>query len=221
MDWDLIIFDCDGVLVDSEPIANRLVAKALTEAGLPISADGALDAFLGGKLTLIKQAAEQRLGRSLPADWVDQIYRQQFAAFERDLEKIPGIEAVLDAIDAAGVAICVGSNGPPEKMAVTLGLSGLASRFRGRIFSADHVGAAKPAPDLYLHCAAVMKCQPSRCAVIEDSPRGATAGVAAGMTVFGYAAGTDGAALRETGCAAVFCNMTALPALLRRQSPGR
>ena len=180
MDWDLIIFDCDGVLVDTEAIGNRLIADALTKAGLPMSADGALHEFLGGKLTLIKLGAEEKLGRKLPDDWVDKIYEQQFAEYRRGLDKISGIDGVLDEIASAGVPICVGSNGPPNKMEVTLGVTGLLPRFEGRIFSADHVGVAKPAPDLYLHCARQMGAEPARCAVIEDSPRGATAGVAGG-----------------------------------------
>lgn len=215
MDWDLIIFDCDGVLVDSEPIGNRLIAEALTEAGLPMSPGGALYEFLGGKLTLIKLGAEEKLGRKLPDDWVEKIYEKQFAAFHRELEKIPGIDGVLDAIDAAGVPMCVGSNGPPNKMEVSLGVTGLYPRFAGRIFSADHVGVAKPAPDLYLHCAKQLDVDPARCVVVEDSPRGATAGVAAGMTVFGYAADSDADKLRAVGCAGIFLEMEELPRLLR------
>jgi HAD superfamily hydrolase (TIGR01509 family) len=215
MDWDLIIFDCDGVLVNSEPIGNRLIAEALTEAGLPMSADGAIYEFLGGKLTLIKIGAEEELGRKLPDDWVERIYEKQFAEFHRSLEKIPGIDDVLDAIDAAGVLKCVGSNGPPNKMEVSLGVTGLYHRFQGRIFSADHVGVAKPAPDLYLYCAEKMGVDPARCVVVEDSPRGATAGVAAGMTVFGYGANSDVRKLRDVGCADVFTKMAALVGLLR------
>jgi HAD superfamily hydrolase (TIGR01509 family) len=215
MDWDLIIFDCDGVLVNSEPIGNRLIAEALTEAGLPMSADGAIYEFLGGKLTLIKIGAEEKLGRKLPDDWVERIYEKQFAEFHRSLKKIPGIDSVLDAIDAAGVLKCVGSNGPPNKMEVSLGVTGLYPRFQGRIFSADHVGVAKPAPDLYLHCAEKMGVEPARCVVVEDSPRGATAGVAAGMTVFGYGADSDVGKLRDVGCADVFTEMGALVGLLR------
>jgi HAD superfamily hydrolase (TIGR01509 family) len=215
MDWDLIIFDCDGVLVNSEPIGNRLIAEALTEAGLPMSADGAIYEFIGGKLTLIKIGAEEKLGRKLPDDWVERIYEKQFAEFHRSLEKIPGIDDVLDAIDAAGVLKCVGSNGPPNKMEVSLGVTGLYHRFQGRIFSADHVGVAKPAPDLYLYCAEKMGVDPARCVVVEDSPRGATAGVAAGMTVFGYGANSDVRKLRDVGCADVFTKMAALVGLLR------
>jgi HAD superfamily hydrolase (TIGR01509 family) len=215
MDWDLIIFDCDGVLVDSERIANRLVAEALTEAGLPISAGGAINDFLGGKLTLIKIGAEEKLGHKLPDDWVEKIYEKEFEAFHRELEKVPGIDGVLDAIEAAGVPMCVGSNGPPNKMEVSLGVTGLYPRFDGRIYSADHVGVAKPAPDLYLYCAKQMGVEPARCVVVEDSPRGAMAGVAAGMTVFGFGADSDAGKLRAVGCADVFMEMPELVGLLR------
>ena len=214
MDWDLVIFDCDGVLVDSEPIAHRLLVRALDEAGLSGAREHDYAAFLGGKLTQIRSAIEQRFSRTLPADWVERIYEQQFAAFRRELEKIDGVDTVLDALDAASVPYCVGSNGPPEKMEVTLGLTGLAPRFTGRVFSADHVGVPKPAPDLYLHCADRMRAHPARCAVIEDSPRGATAGVAAGMTVYGFAAASDAGALRRAGCRAVFDTMADLVGLL-------
>ena len=216
MDWDLVIFDCDGVLVDSEPIAHRLLVRALAEAGLPAVREHDYAVFLGGKLTETRRSVERQLGRTLPSDWVERIYEQQFAAFEHELEKIAGIDAVLDALDAAAVPYCVGSNGPPHKMAVTLGLTGLAPRFSDRVFSADHVGAPKPAPDLYLHCAERMGARPARCAVIEDSPRGATAGVAAGMTVFGFAATSDAGALREAGCRATVDAMADLVGLLRR-----
>ena len=216
MKWDLIIFDCDGVLVKTEAIANRLVAKALTEAGLPMSADCALQEYLGSKLTVIKRGAEEKLGRKLPDDWVEQIYDQQFAEYRRGLETIPGIEAVLDEIEVAGIPVCVGSNGPPNKMEVTLGVTGLLERFKGRIFSADDVKAAKPAPDLYLYCAERMGADPALCAVIEDSPRGAAAGVAAGMSVFGYAADSDPIKMRAVGCSDVFMRMDELVGLLRR-----
>jgi HAD superfamily hydrolase (TIGR01509 family) len=218
MDWDLIIFDCDGVLVNSEPIGNRLIAEALTEAGLPMSSDGALYEFLGGKLTLIKIGAEEKLGRKLPDDWVAKIYEKQFEAFHRELEKIPGIDGVLDAIEAASVPMCVGSNGPPNKMEVSLGITGLYPRFDGRIYSADHVGVAKPAPDLYLYCAEKMGVDPARCVVVEDSPRGATAGVSAGMTVFGFGADSDVDKLRAVGCTEVFMEMSELVGLLTGQA---
>ncbi|MBO93205.1 MAG: HAD family hydrolase [Nisaea sp.] len=203
MKWDLIIFDCDGVLVDSEAIGNKFIAEALTELGIQTSADEALAEFLGGKLTQIKLAVERRLDRNLPDDWVDKIYEKQFAEFRKSLKPINGIEAVLQELEKNAVLMCVGSNGPVNKMDVSLSVTGLASYFNGRIFSADHVGVPKPAPDLYLYCAKQLNCLPQRCLVVEDSPRGATAGVSAGMTVFGYAGTGNNNDLQKAGCSKV------------------
>ena len=212
----LVIFDCDGVLVDSESIGNQFIAKALTEAGIPMSAEGALDEFLGGKLTQIKIDAELKLRRVLPSDWVEKIYEKQFLEFQRNLKTINGIEKVLDVLYENGVQICVGSNGPPNKMEVSLGVTGLKTRFEGRIFSADHVTKPKPEPDLYLFCAKQMNVEIQNCLVIEDSPRGAMAGIAAGMTVFGYAGSTNSSSLMDVGCAKVFGTMEELAEYFRR-----
>ncbi|MBH67794.1 MAG: hydrolase [Rhodospirillaceae bacterium] len=214
MNWHLIIFDCDGVLVDSEGIANRLIAEALTELGILTSAEEALSEFLGGKLTHIKVGLECKLGITLPEDWVNGIYEKQFVEFKKNLKSIPEIEKVLETIKAAGIPMCVGSNGPPNKMEVSLGVTGLKHYFEGRIFSADHVGIPKPAPDLYLYCAGQMGVKPKNCLVIEDSPRGAKAGVTAGMTVFGYAGTGNEEALAEAGCKEVVSDMKELLELL-------
>ena len=151
MNYKLVIFDCDGVLVDSEAIGNRFISEALTLAGIPISAEGALSKFLGGKLTQIKEDAEKQLGFSLPANWVDEIYKKQFSEFRKNLKSISGIEDVLDVLERINTPVCVGSNGPLNKMEVSLGVTKLKDRFLGRIFSADQVENPKPAPDLYLY----------------------------------------------------------------------
>lgn len=213
MNCDLVIFDCDGVLVDSEPIANRIIARALTAAGLPMDGEAALKQFLGGKLTFIQKDVEALLGRELGDDWVPNIYAEQFVAYERELKAIPGIAAALDRVAAAGLASCVGSNGPIEKMRVTLGVTGLWARFEGRVFSADMVGIPKPQPDLYLYCASRMGVEPGRCVVVEDSPTGARAGVAAGMRTLGYAADHGPDRLAAVG-AEPFSSMDDLPGLL-------
>ena len=124
MKWDLIIFDCDGVLVDSEAIGNRFIAEALTALGIETSTDEALGEFLGGKLTQIKISVEKKLDKKLPDDWVDKIYEKQFAEFKRSLKPIPGIENVLRALTKNDVLICVGSNGPVNKMDVSLNVTG-------------------------------------------------------------------------------------------------
>ena len=210
----MVIFDCDGVLVDSEAIGNRFIAEALTLAGIPISAEGALSKFLGGKLTQIKEDAEKQLGFSLPSNWVDEIYKKQFSEFRKNLKSISGIEDVLDVLERINTPVCVGSNGPLNKMEVSLGVTKLKDRFLGRIFSADQVENPKPAPDLYLYCAAQMGGLPQHCLVIEDSPRGASAGVAAGMSVFGYTGGGDNSALKKVGCTKTFDTMQEIAAFL-------
>ena len=214
MNYKLVIFDCDGVLVDSEAIGNRFISEALTLAGIPISAEGALSKFLGGKLTQIKEDAEKQLGFSLPANWVDEIYKKQFSEFRKNLKSISGIEDVLDVLERINTPVCVGSNGPLNKMEVSLGVTKLKDRFLGRIFSADQVERPKPAPDLYLYCAEQMGVLPQDCLVIEDSARGASAGVTAGMTVFGYTGGEDDSALKRVGCTKVFDNMREIAAFL-------
>lgn len=210
----LVIFDCDGVLVDSEPIANRLIAEALSKAGLPMSGEEALERYRGGKLTRIKLRVEEDLGIDLGEHWVDGIYQKQFDAFRRELQLIPGIVDVLDALDRAGVPYCVGSNGPLYKMRVSLGVTGLYERLESRIFSADMVLEPKPAPDLFLHAAATFDIPPEDVAVVEDSAPGVTAGVRAGMRVFGYGHDSGEESLREAGATATFLKMLDLPGLL-------
>jgi len=216
MTWTpaLVIFDCDGVLVDSEPIANRILAEALSAAGLPMSGEEALERYRGGKLTRIKIRIEEDLGIELGEHWVDGLYQKQFDAYRRELQLIPGILDVLDTLDLAGVPYCVGSNGPLYKMRVSLGVTGLYERLENRIFSADMVADPKPAPDLFLHAAAAFDIPPEDVAVIEDSAPGVTAGVAAGMRVFGYAHDSGEEPLLAAGAGATFLRMAELPGLL-------
>jgi len=209
-----VIFDCDGVLVDSEPIANRIIAEALTKVGLELTGEQALGYFLGGKLSRIKLKVEADLGIDLGDDWLDGVYQREFTAFRAELKLIPGIEGVLDDLDRAGVPYCVGSNGPLYKMRVSLGVTGLYERLESRIFSADMVPEPKPAPDLFLHAAAAFDIPPEDVAVVEDSPTGVRAGVAAGMRVFGYGHDSGEASLAEVGATVTFSDMSALPRLL-------
>lgn len=210
----LVIFDCDGVLVDSEPIANRIIAEALTKAGLELTGEQALSYFRGGKLSRIKLKVEADLGIDLGDDWLDGVYQRQFTAFRSELELIPGIEAVLNTLDRAGVPYCVGSNGPLYKMRVSLGVTGLFERLENRIFSADMVPEPKPAPDLFRHAAAAFDIPPGDVAVVEDSPPGVRAGIAAGMRVFGYGHDSGEEALAEAGATVTFSDMAVLPRLL-------
>lgn len=219
MECELVIFDCDGVLVASEAIANRVIAAAMTEAGVEIMAEDALKRFLGGKLTFIQKDVEAMLGRELGEDWVPNIYAKQFKLYRKELRAIPGIDLALSRIADSGTKICVGSNGPVEKMDVTLGVTNLKRHFEGRIFSADMVGIPKPEPDLYLYCAERMGVTPERCVVVEDSPTGARAGIAAGMRVFGYHADHGPEGLADVGVHELFDDMARLPELLGIATP--
>ena len=210
---ELVVFDCDGVLVDSEPIANRVMAEAVTALGWPLSAADCIARFKGHHLDTVIAAVEGRLGRPVPDDWVPNLRAATGAAFERELQPIPGVVEALDAVAESGLAYCVASQGPPEKMAVSLDVTGLRSRFEGRIFSAYQVERGKPHPDLFLFAAKTMGCAPRACMVIEDSPLGVTAAKAAGMNVLGFAPEGDGADLAAAG-ARLFRDMAELPGLL-------
>src|SRR3954469_3717285 len=205
-----IIFDCDGVLVDSEPLSNAALAATLTDLGMATPAGGAPRRYKGRAWASVEADVAARAGGNAPAGLAERYREAMFAAFARDLRPVPGVEAALDAI---GLPVCVASSGEHEKMRYTLGQTGLLARFEGRLFSATDVEHGKPAPDLFLHAAARMGWDPATTAVVEDSPVGARAGVAAGMTVFGYARETDPAELAAAG-AAVFSDMAELPARL-------
>ncbi|MCB2115882.1 MAG: HAD-IA family hydrolase [Rhodobacteraceae bacterium] len=208
-----VLFDCDGVIVDSEPITDRVIAANLTRHGLPLSSSKVHGLFLGGTMGGVRDEARRR-GATLPDTWVEDVYEEMFDALRAGTPLIPGIEAVFDALDAAGVPYAVGSNGPHRKMEITLGQHpALHARLKGRVFSRHDVTRPKPAPDLYLHAAACLGALPIRCAVIEDSATGARAARAAGMRCFGYV--PSGTADRLSGVGAIpFSDMRALPALL-------
>ncbi len=210
---ELIVFDCDGVLVDSEPIANRVMAEAVTALGWPLSTAECIVRFKGHHFDTVIAVVEDRLGRPVPEAWLRDLRAATDAAFERELQPIPGVVAVLDAVAAAGLAICVASQGPLEKMAVSLGVTGLRARFEGRIFSAYQVERGKPHPDLFLFAAEAMGAAPGSCVVIEDSPLGVAGARAAGMDVLGFAPEGGGADLAAAG-ARLFRDMAELPALL-------
>jgi HAD superfamily hydrolase (TIGR01509 family) len=208
--FELAIFDCDGVLVDSEPIANRVLAECLSEIGLPTTLEESLRDYKGHSWPECVTLFEARLDGPLPAAFAASYYRRTVAAFERELVAVPGIH---DALARIPIATCVASNGRHATMRVTLAKAKLLERFTGRIFSSQDVERPKPFPDLYLHAAARMGAAPERCVVIEDSARGVRAGVTAGMAVLGYAAGGGADALSGAG-ARVFLDMRRLPELL-------
>lgn len=209
----LVIFDCDGVLVDSETIANRIMAETITASGIPISYQECRERFVGGTLQRVIDTVEEWLGKPLPPDWQASYEARRNAAFHKELEAVPGIAASVEAIRANGTAVCVASSGSVEKMELTLGLTGLRHHFGAHLFSASMVAHGKPEPDLFLYAAERMGCLPETCVVVEDSLLGVTAAVAAGMRVLAYAAETAPEILQAAG-GLPFSGMEALPGLL-------
>ncbi|WP_328467696.1 HAD family hydrolase [Streptomyces sp. NBC_00448] len=213
MQYDLVIFDNDGVLVDSEPISNRILADCLTAAGHPTTYEDSLRDFMGAAPHRIHDVVRERSGAELPADFDAAYHAQVFAAFERELEPVDGVAVVLEKLAADGVPYCLASSGGHERIRVALRKTGLYARFgEERIFSAQDVGRGKPAPDLFLHAAREMGVAPDRCAVVEDSGLGVAAALAAGMDVYGYTAMTP--AEKLVGATALFHTMAELPGLL-------
>lgn len=208
---DLIIFDCDGVLVDSERLAVRVEARLITELGWPIAEADVLDRFVGRSDSYMLGEIERMLGRPVP-DWQDRYEHDLHQAFRDELVAVEGIEAALDELT---VRTCVASSGTHEKMLLTLGLTGLFDRFAGRIFSTTDVAHGKPAPDLFLYAAERSGVAPSRCVVVEDSRSGVEAARAAGMRSLGYAGGLTPPDWLEGPDTTVFDNMLELPNLLR------
>ncbi len=185
--FDGVLFDCDGVLVDSERITSRVWAGLLTNIGLPTTTEQSLATYLGNSMARCIEIVTEKLGRTPPDTLLPQFYADVKVALETEVTAVDGIEAVLDALDAAGVGYGVASNGEHEKMRTTLGATGLLTRFENRRFSAVDVARPKPAPDLFLHAAEMLGFHPSRTLVVEDSPLGVQGAFLAGMTVIGYA----------------------------------
>lgn len=206
---ELVIFDCDGVLVDSDRLSLEIQARHITALGAPMTAEDCSREFLGiGMESTLERIAEMT-GGPVPSSWLPQLEAEVEEAFRRELQAVPGI---ADALDRIALPTCVASGGSHEKMQLTLGLTGLWDRFDGRIFSASEVPRPKPAPDLFLHAAEESGVDPSGCLVIEDSPFGVDGAKAAGMTCFGFAALTH----RDRLAAAdqVFSDMAELPGLI-------
>lgn len=211
--YDLVIFDNDGVLVDSEPISNRVLAGYLTELGHPTTYEESIRDYMGSAMHRIHDLVAERTGKRLPAEFDATFHERVFRAFRRELEPVPGVAAVLEKLSAEGIPYCVASSGSHERIRVGLGKAGLYERFgEERIFSSEDVGRGKPAPDLFLHAARVMGHRPERCVVVEDSPLGVRAAVAAGMDVYGFTAMT--AAGKLAAASGRFADMGELPALL-------
>lgn len=199
----LIIFDCDGVLVDSEPLTNTILIEDLAGRGLPLSDAKATDLFVGGTMRTTAQKAAE-LGADIPPDWIDLIYARMYARLKEGVPLIDGVGQLMDRLDAVGIRYCVGSNGSDEKMAITLGQHpGLLARLGGNLYSAHRYGVAKPDPELFLIAASDFGISPDDCAVVDDSPTGCTAAQRAGMRCFGLAEHDDGARLAAVGATVV------------------
>jgi len=213
---DLVIFDCDGVLVDSEVISCRAHAETLTRHGYPITSDQVLDRFLGVSDREARLIVEAELGHSLPGDFEAQLKQAALERYAEDLQTIP---YVGEAIAAIGLPKCVASSGTPEKIRHGLTCAGIYDLLAPRIFSASQVKRGKPAPDLFLFAAKQMAAAPGRCVVIEDSVPGITGARAAGMTVLGFHGGSHCRpghcdTLRTAGAAITFDDMRQLPDLI-------
>jgi HAD superfamily hydrolase (TIGR01509 family) len=209
-----VIFDCDGVLVDSEVITNRVFAEMLGELGMHFTLPEMFERFVGRSMTQCCELIAELLQRPVPAGFVEQFHSRASAALGAELKAVAGIEATLDVLDAHRVRYCVASNGTAEKMRLTLGHTGLLPRFEGKRFSVEQVAQGKPAPDLFLLAARAFDVPPARCCVIEDTPTGVTAGVAAGMQVYGYCALMPARRMIAAGAHRTFTSMSELPALI-------
>lgn len=219
--FELVIFDCDGVLVDSEGIAIRVDAIVLADLGWPLSEAEIIERFVGRSEENFVREIEAHLGHPLPRRWEDAYQHLYTEAFEKDLQAVDG---VVETLDQVTTATCVASSGGHEKIRRSLRLTNLYERFKGRIFSASEVANGKPAPDLFLHAAACLGVPPARCAVVEDSRYGVEAARAAGMAAFGYAGGVTPPHWLEGSGTVVFSDMRALPGLLAvppAEAPGR
>jgi HAD superfamily hydrolase (TIGR01509 family) len=208
---DLVIFDCDGVLVDSERIAIKVDVEVFGRLGWHLTEDEVVERFVGSSWASIREQVEAYLERRLPDDWEDEVeplYRQALA------ERLTPVDGIVEALDRIPLPSCVASSGSHDKMRFTLGLTGLYERFRGRIFSATEVARGKPAPDIFLYAAERMGARPETCVVVEDSAKGVAAACAAGMRVLAYAGGVTPARKLSAPGAVVFHDMRDLPSLL-------
>ena len=186
----LVIFDCDGVLVDSEPIALEVLVEALALKGIAMDADGAAERFLGRSIGSMADVVRHEFNVEIDQDFLSHMREALYARFRRELRPIAGIERVVTALKAQGISWCVASSSQRERIELSLAATGLLDLFTPSIFSATMVENGKPAPDLFLHAAAEMGADPSACLVVEDSPAGIVAAQAAGMRVCAFTGGS-------------------------------
>ena len=211
----MVIFDCDGVLVDSERLTHQVVVDMLAEHGVALGFDEAVDRFIGMSMANGLVQLKALLGGTLPDDFLPEMGRRTRAAFRAGLTTVPGVEAVLDSLQRP---FCVASNGNHAKVNFTLGHTGLLPRFTGRIFTADDVAHPKPAPDLFLLAARTLGALPAHTTVVEDTPTGVAAARAAGMRVIGFAAMTPAGRLQAAGADAIAHDMATVANLLAAEA---
>ncbi|TSA13734.1 MAG: HAD family hydrolase [Betaproteobacteria bacterium] len=209
--FELLILDCDGVVVDSESITTRVLTQMLNALGASIDEREVASRFTGHTFARTLELIGQLLPAPLPADFVHRYGKRTYAALEAELKPVPGIGVALDQI---AIPYCIASNGPHEKMQKTLGITALLSRFEGRLFSSADVPRGKPFPDLYLFAARHFAKPPCACLVIEDSESGVVAALAAGMSVYGFCRDKTDGRLLAAGAHRVFHDMSELPGLV-------
>ena len=215
----LVLFDCDGVLVDSERLSHSVLREMLAEYGVNLTLEQTLNHFMGTSTERGLEILTSLIGQPAPPDFDDRFNERCFATFTRSLAPVPGVPQLLESLE---VPYCVASNGPRKKMRFTLGHTGLLPFFEDRMFSAQDVKSPKPAPDLFLHAAASLGVSTADCVVVEDSVYGVLAARSAGMRVLGFAAMGQGEKLSQAGAHRVFESMAILPSLLslRSEQPG-
>lgn len=215
--FDLVIFDCDGVLVDSERITNQVLCTMLHELGLALTLDVMFERFVGHSMQQCIELITEMRGAPPPESFVPEFRLRAMQALKEQIKPVPGVAEMLKSLP---IPCCVASSGEHEKIRFTLGATGLLKHFDRAIFSVTDVGKPKPAPDLFLFAARSFGANPSRCAVVEDTPTGVRAAVAAGMHVFGFAAHTPEHSLRKAGAHEVFWDMSSFPRRLNDASKG-
>lgn len=220
----LIVFDCDGVLVDSEPLSMRILLQTIAEAGVEIDAADGYEAFLGKSLATVCDQLRREHRIDMDAAALERMRRQLYQSIREELQPIPGI---ADALARLSQPLCVASSSQLERIGLSLEVTGLTRHFAGNVFSASMVRRGKPAPDLFLYAAERMSVAPTDCIVVEDSPAGITAALEAGMAVLGFAGGSHARSeahqkkLSALGPLAVFDDMRELPGLIQGLGQGR
>lgn len=211
---DLVVWDCDGVLVDTERLVTRLESEWITDLGWAVTPEDVVERFMGRSEAHMAAEIERELGKAVPEGWQNALREASHELFRAELTAVEGVVDTLDALDRAGVPMCVASSSGHDRLRLVLGLTDTFERFEGRIFSAEEVANGKPAPDLFLHAAAQSGADPARCVVVEDSEAGVQGAVEAGMRVLGYAGGLTSRERLSGAGAEVFDRMDELPTLI-------